>query len=203
MTPARLNDLLGQELGFNPFGEPIFAWKFSDDLFWPASYTGKSIEKTSPGGIIYFEREYKATPMSWRLVHQWVVCRWYPADALNDWQTRFPGADYPTRGYYIFTDWANKPDCPPTHEDTRLLIIQLKKQMGGMDYLSQLRTFEGIEDKNDAAKTSTLGDAIRDEFTAGLNPFPGKRGGPISWQTGTGDSPLLTKLSTTEVVKNA
>ncbi len=38
---ARLNELLGKELGRNERGESIFSWRWSEDLFWPASDTGR------------------------------------------------------------------------------------------------------------------------------------------------------------------
>ena len=199
MTVPQLNDLLGNELGRNRFGEGIFAWKFSDDLFWPATLTGRMIEKKSEGGLWFFDKEYGPSPLSRVLKHQWVVTRWYPPDSPGQWESRFPGAPIPERGSRIHTDWANKPHCLPTFEDTRILIRQLKEQLGEMDYLSQLRTFEEIEEKKEASKTAMLADAIQNEFTAGLNPYPGKRGGFVSWQTGTGDSPLLIEKSTGEL----
>lgn len=37
-----LNDYLGRELGRRPNGKPIYAWKWSNDLFWPAFATGRN-----------------------------------------------------------------------------------------------------------------------------------------------------------------
>lgn len=42
-TIASLDDLLGRELGRRADGESIFAWKNSDELFWPAFATGRKI----------------------------------------------------------------------------------------------------------------------------------------------------------------
>jgi hypothetical protein len=42
---ARLNGILGAELGCRPDSHPVFAWKNSDKLFWPASSTGRTVTK--------------------------------------------------------------------------------------------------------------------------------------------------------------
>ena len=42
-TLQELNSLLGRELGRRSNGHPIFAWKNSDALFWPAFHTGRKI----------------------------------------------------------------------------------------------------------------------------------------------------------------
>ncbi len=38
---ARLTELLGRELGCRTNGKPIFSWRWSEDLFWPAHDTGR------------------------------------------------------------------------------------------------------------------------------------------------------------------
>lgn len=40
---AELNELLGRELGRNEYGESVFSWRWSEDLFWPATKTGRMI----------------------------------------------------------------------------------------------------------------------------------------------------------------
>lgn len=41
----RLNEILGAELGRRPDGKPIFAWGWSESLFWPAFATGRKVLK--------------------------------------------------------------------------------------------------------------------------------------------------------------
>lgn len=43
MDVQKFNDLLGQELGRNIYGEPLFMWKHSDEMFWPAVQTGRKV----------------------------------------------------------------------------------------------------------------------------------------------------------------
>lgn len=40
---TELNELLGRELGRNEYGKPYFSWRWSEDLFWPAFATGRTL----------------------------------------------------------------------------------------------------------------------------------------------------------------
>ncbi len=42
---ADLNELLARSLGRTPYGEGIFEWRFSEDLFWPEFPTGQMVSK--------------------------------------------------------------------------------------------------------------------------------------------------------------
>lgn len=73
-TVARLNDLLGQELGRNEYGKPYFTWRWSEDLFWPATPTGKfKVNETkvqipmigAPAETHDFEEAYDAAADTW------------------------------------------------------------------------------------------------------------------------------------------
>jgi hypothetical protein len=89
----RLNNLLGQELGRRPDGHPIFAWKNSDDLFWPAFKTGRFKTETRPvelpiiGGrteIAHMQiqvPEY-ARDRQLRARNTWVVTKWLSPEDL-------------------------------------------------------------------------------------------------------------------------
>lgn len=46
-----LNDILGRELGRNQYGSPYFAWKWSEDLYWPSFATGRTIATDVPTDI--------------------------------------------------------------------------------------------------------------------------------------------------------
>ncbi len=41
----RLNELLASRLGLNPYGEGLFRWEFSEDLFWPEFPTGIMLQE--------------------------------------------------------------------------------------------------------------------------------------------------------------
>ncbi len=44
-TVAKLNDLLARALGRNPYGEGMFRWEWSEDLFWPEFPTGRTLSR--------------------------------------------------------------------------------------------------------------------------------------------------------------
>lgn len=192
MKTADLNEYLGRELGRNPYSEPIFRWDWSEDLYWPSYATGKSIEVTSPEGFVYFQPEYAKDRMSHKLHHQWVITKWYPPEDLENWQTNFPGAPYPARGYRIHTDWANKPNCAPTLVDTEILVKQIRQQRS-MSFTDRHADMEAQDLRKEASIQREISDQIRDCIPAALNPFPGKRGGEVAWQTGVGESPVIRK----------
>lgn len=187
MTVRELNEILGRELGRNPYGEPIYEWAFSEDLFWPAYATGgtttKDVEATIIGGgteiVPMTIPEYKRDRMTHNLRHQWCVTKWFPPEELPEWNSRFPGADYPARGYRIHTNWYNAPNVLPTQEDTNCLVWAVRKQLG-MNYVDLYNEMDAEMAKAEKAREAEVNDEVRDAFTAYLNLTPGKRGGSIS-----------------------
>lgn len=180
MTTAKLNALLGRELGWvRNTDEPVFKWEWSEDLWWPAFFTGRRVERTSPGGIVYFEKEYKREHQSRKLKKQWVITRWFPPEALTQWKSTFPGADYPADGYRIFTDWANPPEMLPALADTED-CIRCVKEATSMTYAARLADMEADVERTEKSKVSEVSAMVRNEFTAFLNEAPGRRGNSIS-----------------------
>ena len=179
MTVPELNKILARELGINPFGGNIYRWAFSEELFWPAIFTGRRIEKRTPSGVIYMEREYTRGRMTNKR-NVWIVVKWFAPDALTDWQVNFPGAPYPARGAEIHTDWVNKPGVLPSYEDTQVLIWALRHQLE-TDFVTANNMFEDAQAKERAAKKQEIMDEVRDDFTAFLNVEPGSRGGAVSF----------------------
>lgn len=177
---AALNDLLGRELGRNPYNTPVYQWDFSEDLFWPSYATGQMVETKSPGGIILLQKEYRRDRMSHKLHHQWVITKWIPADSLPDWNRNFPGADYPAQGYRIHTNMSLERGRIPTLRDTERAIACVKEATS-MSFLARMRDMEDEQDRTDRSKQNEMYDEVRDSFTAFLNPCPGKRGGFISF----------------------
>jgi hypothetical protein len=203
MTVAQLNDLLLRELGSTIYDGGRFEWRFSEELFWPAyktgqltrrkimvpllgSDTGEEVETDIP------EPEYKRDRMSHTLSKQWVVCKWVPPDKLGWWASEFPGAPWPSRGYYFPTNASLAEGVLPTLQDTEHLIECVKEQTR-MSFSARLADMEADQERQDRAKASELDSMIRNEFTAFMNFAPGKRGGFVSPQGGFGESPLMKK----------
>lgn len=115
---ANLNDLLGRELGRNPYSEPVFRWEWSDDLFWPATKTGRKIREdkwievpiiggpkwiedelwaTEPVNIGEIKEEYAKTRQT-RLRETWLITKWLSPEDLIHGGTRGLGRGYGPEG---------------------------------------------------------------------------------------------------------
>ena len=46
-----LNKIFGERLGLNRYGEPVFKWEWTEDLFWPAYKTDKTVEEKLDSGL--------------------------------------------------------------------------------------------------------------------------------------------------------
>jgi len=106
------------------------------------------------------------------------------------WNSRFPGASFPFRGWRVptsaflprFDGGAREPNLP----DTQDFIKEIKRQtsLSGeavlQDMLDQM-------DSKDALALQPMLDELENEYPALLNPTPGKRGGSHSF-------PGITKL---------
>lgn len=147
--------------------------------------------------------EYKPVRQTNKYRNQWIVTRWLSPEQLaglqrgydigpeerpysqqqivDAWRAIFPHSDCPLRGLHFHTDWANKPDCLPSLEDTKLLIHQLRVQRSDVSPAMLLLDMDA-EDFAEKEKKRILTESIVEEcFTAFLNPEPGKRGGSISF----------------------
>jgi hypothetical protein len=190
MTVEKLNALLARELGTHIYNAGKFKWAYSEDLYWPAYKTGRLTRRKIMVPLLGTafqeevetdipEPEYTKDRMSHKLSKQWVICKWIPPDELTWWQSEFPGAPWPAQGYYFPTNASCAPGVLPTLADTEHLIRCVKDQTS-MTYQARLADMEQDMDRQDKSKTSTLDSMIRNEFTAFMNPAPGKRGNHIS-----------------------
>lgn len=185
---TQLNSALGRALGYNPFGDPLFKWAWCHDLWWPETATGRTVQKPIDVPLIGggFERtyivvpEYKKTPMCQRLTRQFVVCRWMPPEELERWGEIFPHADYPSRGYYVNTDYFRGRDNPPDLADTEC-FIRCAKEQRSMKFNERLRDMEAEADKKESDQRKVLEDEMHDLIPAFCHGTPGKRSGDTSF----------------------
>ncbi|MEY4299377.1 MAG: hypothetical protein RIR25_613 [Verrucomicrobiota bacterium] len=90
---ARLNNLFGRELGRNLNAEPIFSWRWSEDMFWPSFPTGRTVTKerffdiplvgggVEKGCIEEAVPEY-AQDRQVRLLDTWYIAKWLTPEEL-------------------------------------------------------------------------------------------------------------------------
>lgn len=182
----KCNERIAQELGRTPAGDPIFMWKWSDNLYHMMP-TGDYDYESTPGSVIVLPRailqKRLAAP---HLRRQWVLCRWLaPSMPRSEWEQAF-GTRYawPGNGEWVPTNIALPEGYTPgdplrcsTFNDRLIGII--KEQLAKT--LKQLAddAEEGIIRKEQAA-SQLISDAIDDAMPkvgrfvppANVNPAP-------------------------------
>lgn len=140
--------------------------------------------------------EYKVEKMCPKLDRQWVIALWYAPEELAHWESRFPCADYPARGYRINTN-ASLPSYPggprePNIRDTERFIELLREQRS-MSHHDRVVDMLAEDDRQKAAIQQEIEDEIANDFTAFMNPEPGKRGGFVSFPSTEKESGTLVQ----------
>jgi hypothetical protein len=102
---------------------------------------------------------------------------------LSIWNARFPGADFPARGWRVPTD-AYLPRFiggprEPNLRDTEDFIACIHEQTR-LSFNLRLEDMVAYEDRKQADIDRQIADATRDSFPAFLNPVPGKRSNFVS-----------------------
>lgn len=138
--------------------------------------------------------EYRVEKMCPKLDHQWVITLWYAPEDLAHWQSRFPGAAYPARGYRIDTN-ASLPSYPggprePNIRDTERFIELLRSQRS-LSHHDRVVDMLAEDDRQRASVQQEIEDEIANDFTAFMNPEPGKRGGFVSFPSTEKESTLV------------
>lgn len=191
MKVEQLNNVIGRDLGCNPYGEPLFKWFISRELMWPAFKTGRQIYKDVWVPIIgggdalthVLVDEYQQDIQCHKIdPNQWLIAKWCPAEELDDWQAKFPGAPYPARGYYIQTN-ASLPSCPggstiPDIQETERFVrlVKLQRSQSAKETCEQMIELDEKKDKSNKQE-------VRDEIADMVPAFakePGKRGNEVS-----------------------
>jgi hypothetical protein len=164
MDIKRLNGFLADNAGRTPHGEPMFKWVFSRELLYP--------EQT---GVDTFEYAPQVDG------DRWVLAKWVAPPSRSQWDTQFRGAlPYPQRGEYVATDLALKPGMEPTEWVTHEALGMVQRARA-LNYKGHLRNLREMHDRREKDRRRVIGDCIDDCITAFNNPFPGRRGGAISF----------------------
>ena len=164
MDIKRLNSLLADNAGRNPHGDPTFKWIHSRELLYP--------EQT---GVDTFEYAPQIDG------DRWVLARWVAPPSKAQWDAQFRGAlPYPQRGEYVATDLALKPGMEPTEWVTQEALGMLQRARA-LNYRGHLRNLQEMHERSEKDRRRVISDCIDDAITAFKNPFPGRRGGFLSF----------------------
>jgi hypothetical protein len=193
---AKLNELLGAELGRNPFGEPLYEWGWSEDLthYMQAldPHTGRPIfdyecqcgvNKTVHAAsckISIAKPRYIERKLCPQLKEQWVALLWTSCGTLDDWLKEFG-----TRLRWSATGWrvptnaclghGEVPDRAVTWELIHKIRADRKKSY--VDWLQETEDALALKERRDESRLDAM---ISDACTAFGNAKPGARMGGVS-----------------------
>lgn len=204
----KLNDRLRLTLGSTPFGEPIYKWAWTEDLYWPSMPTGQYEEIKTDSGLFLMKSVSTRKRMTDRYVEQWIIVRWCPIDGFTEsectklgisnhqlpvWSRDFPGAPIPSRGgyYYHLANTEIPRGDMPTDSDTDRFIGFIKIQLA-QDGNEHLYEWSKAKERQTRSSRAEFAAEIADSFTAYLKE-PGKVDGEVSFG-GVGESPLLQNI---------
>lgn len=174
-TQKRLSRLLGDNLGRNVHGKPLYQWMQNRELTMPAPRgTDNWVTR---GGIMIRETDVQIMP------HiegdRWVLAMWLAPPSRVTWVEQF-GFDvaYPENGYYFPTDCILKIGLDPDEGLTQEAIGALRR----LRHLTRSDMKQHFESREAASERSTdgeIGDFIHDKMTA-FGQVPGLRSGNTS-----------------------
>lgn len=184
MTPeiARFNVLLGRELGYTPFGDPIYKFEWSEDLFWPLYKTGQKVadKNTYEVPIIGAGRtelvdetklvpEYTKARMTFKYRDQWIATAWLPPEGLQAWVAQ--GAVENGVDRAALAQWAgNYEGADYPHQGFRVCTNYVipKGDVPNIDDIARLCA--GVRDIRSYNEVS-LGQKFQDDYDK-ANPLP-------------------------------
>lgn len=177
----RLNAFMGQELGSNRLGGPVYSWAYSEDTFHNfLSETELDINDSRASGLLVCEWQVKTRKLCPELHDQWVVVKWSDAGAESDWRRQFGDKlPWPSRGYFAPTNAHLLPGVLPDMAATLEFIGKMRAERK-RKFAEYVNESTDALDREESQQHERLKDMIGEEFTAFGNPKPGSRGGGIS-----------------------
>ncbi len=176
----RHNHLLARELGYNPYGEGIYQWHWSENLLHPMRKQGEYDYKADPEtGIIQALPVYELRKLCPHLNRQWVLCMWMPVPSEEEWRRQFgSNLEWPRRGYLAPTNV----DLPEGQQPTDLihgrtwteLIIGMYQEHRKKRFIDHLLDGEKIVESRERDKDNVRSDMI-DDMLLPFGHVPGRK----------------------------
>jgi len=201
----KLNEILAQELGRTPGGDPRFMWKYSEDWIRTMRVYSEVLGDLKPeydykaleSGIIAAHPVYRPSKVCQNLHNQWVMAIWIPSESFASWRQTFGDLlEWPKGGeYWPVTHPGGEvclgPNEVPTFDITMEFIYQSKKDRGLLE--SEL---EANYDKRNQQIERRMEDRLMGTIMNEMPSFdgiPGSRSYPIWPISGTKEDPRMSK----------
>lgn len=171
----RLNRVLDDNLGRNPYGEPRYKWAHTRELMYPLA---RPDERRTNGGLYVTGEHYEMT----RQIEEdrWVVAVWEPSPDEETWAAAFKGeVPWPRRGMYYVSDIMLRPGIEPNDQVTNDVLgkVKAKRALTFRDFLDHAEAKAEHMNK----ETERIQSDYIDDVVTAFGNIPGKRGGSVSF----------------------
>jgi len=187
----RCNKLL-EDVGRNPFGEPLYKWVFLPTLRHLRYKVGKDDWKLhtcgakDDGSLIQIwvpQPNFEEVPAFPHLGPRWALCYWQYMDPMTFHRQFGSHVIWPPQGYYFPTNKIMKPGFVPNLDVTEY-FIQCIRYSRGKSLADLEQEFTDDVEREEKAYFNRIHDQILDACTAFGND-PGKRSGGVSFPSVT------------------
>jgi hypothetical protein len=184
---AKLNALMGRELGYTPHGEPIYMFQWTEDLFWPLYKTGAKVAETRtyevpiisldpnvPSSTEAVEEkklvpEYQKARMTHKYQNQWIATAWLPPEGLREWVVQ--NNDDPQMDKAALQQWAtNYEGADYPHAGFRVCTNYVIPR-GDVPNIDDVARFCAGVRYNRSMSAIEIGQRLKDEFEK-AHPMP-------------------------------
>ena len=170
---TQLNNRLARDLGRNPYGEGLLAWRDSELLTHPVRVPGYKFI-TSPAGLEVATPLYEVHKMNPAFDHQWVICKWEAPIPAAEWHANFgTQMEWPNHGEYYPTNVALARGVEPTMEWTER-VVAAERERRTKTLADHMAEGARDEERNTRRASDTRLDIIGDALPAFMH-LPGAK----------------------------
>lgn len=173
MTPEQLNIDIGNRLGRNPLGKPMYMWINSDNFFHLMK-VDRETETVNVNGLFFVQPKYRQRLMCPELQNTWILAHWHGAMNQRQWEATYgPSLLWPREGYYSPTNIVLAPGEEVTQTSNDQAVYLIKKQ-AEKTYADHVADGERLVAKKEQRQVDQISDRIDDSVSAFCN-VPGTR----------------------------
>jgi len=177
----KFNKRLGEALDINPHGEPLYKW-FDTNKWehWMKSLFDKKLVR-GPSGLFIVEPVFKARLMCPALPDRWIIGHWHEPELSEFmWHQQFPDQLYPSRGYYVQTNfWCPEIGQEPTYSDNERFISMVRRHRS-LTAQEDTDIMQAAIDYEEKERDRQVRDCL-DDILPTFSHVPGIRGGNVSY----------------------
>lgn len=174
VTPEQLNKILGDRLGKNPAGAPLYKWVNSDHFFHLMRKLDDFEERRSENGLVLIEPKYVHRKMV-EADDIWLLAHWHAPESQYSWEMKYgPNLLWPREGFYAPVDVYLEPGTVPSMAVTEQ-VIEMVRHNRSKTYADHLADGDRIVERREKRQRDLISDIIDNE-TSAFCAVPGSKG---------------------------